>query len=175
MNVWGLGKEGRGPLAYLRRFAGPLYRFATVYIGLIVILLFLYALIFGLIGAGLGVPNLFWHEDFLSRVRASAGATLLLAMIGVTAFYLDRFPLVTGVVMEEWLRHDELLAARVTAWWRRVLRLGPRGLAAGNGKLQPFEMAACVVNAMAFDWILSRLCRSGSSRSTRMSGESGGS
>src|SRR4051794_22750566 len=74
---------------YYLGYARAMYRFAVYHFGLIILLIFIYSLIFSWVGRGLGIPGLFWHEDFQSRVSASAGATLLLGIVGVIAYFLD--------------------------------------------------------------------------------------
>ena len=110
-----------GWLWYYRKFMGHLYHFAIEYPGLILILVLLYLLIYAQLGTGLGLPYLIWHEDFLDRVISALGATLLLGVLGVIAYYLDPFPWQTDQETAEWLKADEYLRRRVVAWWERVL------------------------------------------------------
>jgi hypothetical protein len=105
---------------YYRTFQRPLYRFLSTYLGLTAILALLYLLVYAQLGTSFGVPYLFWHEDALSRVSASTGATLLLGLIGVTAFYLDPFPLETGVQTRAWLVSGEAIRTYLVKWWRRL-------------------------------------------------------
>jgi hypothetical protein len=102
-------------------FWRSLYRFAISYLGLIVILSVLYALIYAQLGTGFGVAYLFWHERFGTRVFASLGATLLLAVLGVIAYCLDPYPWATNEKTARWLRVDEHLKDEVAAWWSRRL------------------------------------------------------
>ena len=131
-----------GLLRYFRRFARCLYRFATTYLGLTAmliflrclyrfatthlgltaILIFLYLLVYAQVGTSLGLPYLFWHEDAWPRLMAATGATLLLALIGVTAFWLDPYPLVTGVRTKEWLRSEEAIRTSWVRFWRGLGR-----------------------------------------------------
>ncbi|MGP0064320.1 MAG: patatin-like phospholipase family protein [Isosphaeraceae bacterium] len=109
-------------LWYYRTFLGPLYRFLSTFLGLTTILLLLYLLVYAQLGASYGLPYLFWHEDALSRVSASTGATLLLALIGLTAFYLDPYPLETGLRTRDWLAADEAIRTSLVKLWRRLGR-----------------------------------------------------
>src|SRR5215217_4351515 len=79
-------------LWYYRRFIVGLLRFATRYVGLTIVLVVLYLFIYGLLGAGMGIQYLFWHDDFWVRASSSAGATMLLALVGMIAYYLDPNP-----------------------------------------------------------------------------------
>jgi hypothetical protein len=80
----------------------------------------LYALVYAQLGTGLGIPYLFWHEDFATRVSAALGATLLLGVVGVNAYYLDPYPFATDQKTRAWLAVDEYLRGSVAAWWSRV-------------------------------------------------------
>jgi hypothetical protein len=51
--------------------------------------LFLFGILFGLIGADYGLPGLFWHDRIRTRLGAATAVTLLLALTGVLAFYTD--------------------------------------------------------------------------------------
>ena len=51
------------------------------------LLLFLFSILFGLLGADYGLPGLFWHDQLLTRLGAATAVTLLLALSGVLAFY----------------------------------------------------------------------------------------
>jgi hypothetical protein len=108
-------------LWYYARFVRSFYAFATRYVGLFAILALLYALVYAQLGTGLGIPYLFWHEDFPTRVSAALGATLLLAVVGVIAYYLDPYPWATDQKTADWLAIDEYLRGSVAAWWSRVL------------------------------------------------------
>ncbi|MBX6316235.1 MAG: hypothetical protein IRY99_25480 [Isosphaeraceae bacterium] len=94
------------PLVYARRFFRPFYRFAVSHLNLFLILVLLYALVYAQLGNDLGIPYLFWHEDFRTRISASLGATLLLGVLGVIAFYLDPYPRWTGRKTWIWLKKD---------------------------------------------------------------------
>jgi hypothetical protein len=96
-------------------------RFAIRYLGLILILGLLYMLVFAQVGTGLGLHLLFWNEYFWSRVSASLGATLLLGLLGIIAYYLDPYPVATGEQTAAWLRHDEQIKAVVARWWGQRL------------------------------------------------------
>jgi hypothetical protein len=112
---------------YYRRFVVPLVRFATRYLGLTAVLVVLYLMVYGLLGSGLGIPYLFWHDDFWARAFSSAGATMLLAVVGVIAYYLDPYPWATGRRTAEFLRADEQIKHRIEGWYsRRLLRAAAR-------------------------------------------------
>ncbi len=53
-----------------------------------VILVFFFALIYGQVGRSLGLPLQFWSEEPLTRLFVAFCSTLLLAVIGVNAYYL---------------------------------------------------------------------------------------
>lgn len=124
-----------GLLWYFRPFARSLYRFATTYLGLTAVLIFLYLLVYAQVGTSLGLPYLFWHEDAWPRLIAATGATLLLALIGVNAYYLSPYPLVTGVRTRQWLRSEEAIRTSCVRFWRKVGRLFWRPLAGIAAKL----------------------------------------
>ena len=111
-----------GLLWYFRPFARSLYRFATTYLGLTAVLIFLYLLVYAQVGTSLGLPYLFWHEDAWPRLIAATGATLLLALIGVSAYYLSPYPLETGVQTKNWLRSEEAIRTSCVRFWRKVGR-----------------------------------------------------
>jgi hypothetical protein len=98
-------------------FAKEFYRFAVSHVALMLLIVILYALVFAQVGAGLGLPYLFWHEDFATRVSASWGATLLLGLIGVIAYYLDPLPWATDQKTTAWMVRDEVLKRHVTMFW----------------------------------------------------------
>jgi hypothetical protein len=104
-----------------KSFVKDLYEFAITYLGLMLLIGALYALVFAQVATGLGIAYLFWHEDFRQRVSASWGATMLLSLIGVLVYYLDPFPLATDQKAAAWLVHDETLKRRVADFWRRWL------------------------------------------------------
>jgi hypothetical protein len=103
-------------------FWKSLYRFVVRYLGLLLVLVLLYALVYAQLGTALGLPYLFWHEDFRTRVSASMGSTLLLGLIGIIAFYLDPYPWSTEQMTADWLRVDEHFRQEVSAWWSRLAR-----------------------------------------------------
>ena len=49
-------------------------------------------LVWGLMGVGLGIPNLIWDENPFNRFASARSATLLLALLGVNAYYLGINP-----------------------------------------------------------------------------------
>lgn len=149
-------------LLYYREFCRPLYRFVTTYLGLALILVLLYLLVYAVVGNDLGLPPLFWHEDAISRVAASTGATLLLALIGVIAFYLDMYPLETGEKTRTWLGSDDEMRRRCIVWWSGTILCrwlpGVRGTAppqAASNAPQPgiHDRARFFINSLFFDWL----------------------
>lgn len=113
-----------------RGFVPGLYRFAARFPGLAAVLAALYLMIYGLLGSSFGLDYLFWHDDFLIRSFSSAGATLLLAVVGMIAFYLDPHPWATAVKTAEFLRPEEEIRRRIATWYRRRL---PGEARAGSG------------------------------------------
>lgn len=106
---------------YYRRFVVGFLRFATRYLGLTAVLVVLYLMVYGLLGSGLGIPYLFWHDDFQERAFSSTGATMLLAVVGVIAYYLDPYPWATGRRTAELLQGDEGIKHRIEGWYSRRL------------------------------------------------------
>src|SRR4051794_4549927 len=51
------------------------------------LLLVVYGILFGMVGASYGLPGLFWHDRLRTRLGAATAVTLLLALTGVLAFY----------------------------------------------------------------------------------------
>src|SRR4051812_45008882 len=74
------GVAGSGPpLPAVALFAlGPL-----LFPGL---LLVVFGILFGLLGADFDLPSLFWHDRLRTRMGAATAVTLLLALAGVLAF-----------------------------------------------------------------------------------------
>jgi len=110
---------------YYRRFIAGLLSFAMRYLGLTLVLVVLYLIVYGLLGAGLGIPYLFWHDDFWARASSSTGATMLLAVLGVIAYYLDPHPWATDRKTGEFLRADEEIKHQVMAWYSGRLPMVP--------------------------------------------------
>jgi hypothetical protein len=52
-----------------------------------VVLLLVYGIVFGMIGADYGLPGLFWHDRLRTRLGAATAATLLIALTGILSFY----------------------------------------------------------------------------------------
>ncbi len=104
---------------YYRRFVGEFLRFLTSYLGLTAVLVVLYLMVYGLLGSGMGIPYLFWHDDFWARVFSSAGATMLLAVVGVIAYYLDPYPWATDRRAAEFLQADERIKHKIDRFWSR--------------------------------------------------------
>ncbi|WP_422929309.1 patatin-like phospholipase family protein [Singulisphaera sp. PoT] len=103
------------------QFRAELWRFVVNYVGLTLILAALFLMVFGLLGAGLGIPYLFWHDDFLSRSFSSMGATMLLTVVGIIAYYLDPSPWATERKTKAFLEPDEQIKARLEGWYSRRL------------------------------------------------------
>lgn len=101
-------------LWYYRQFVGRFVRFAATYVGVTAILVLLYLMVYGLAGSDLGIPYLFWHDDFWARSFSSAGATMLLALLGMIAYYLDPYPWATSYRVGKFLEADEVLKQRIT-------------------------------------------------------------
>jgi hypothetical protein len=72
-----------------RRFLGKLSIYMIGHPSQSLILALFFCLVYGVIGTSYGVPNLFWAETFRARFFSAFGATLLLAVLGVNAFFLD--------------------------------------------------------------------------------------
>jgi predicted acylesterase/phospholipase RssA len=106
-------------LWYYRRFFVGFIRFGTTYFGLSAVLAVLYAMIYGLLGSNLGIPYLFWHDDFWARAFSSAGATMLLALLGMIAYYLDPYPWATSQKLETFLEADEEIKRRIDRSYAR--------------------------------------------------------
>ena len=106
---------------YYRRFVVGLLKFASTYLGLTAVLVVLYLMVYGLLGSAFGIPYLFWHDDFWTRVTSSTGATMLLALLGVIAYRLDPYPWATGRRTAEFLQADEQIKHRIQGWYSRRL------------------------------------------------------
>lgn len=74
------------------RFLPPFGRFLLDHLGQTTIFFLLLLLIWGFVGGGLGIPNLIWDEELLGRACSALGAALLLALLGVNAYYLGITP-----------------------------------------------------------------------------------
>jgi hypothetical protein len=118
-------------LWHYRRFAVPLVRFVTYYPGLLLVLAILYGMVYGKVGSGFGIPYLFWHDDFLPRAFSSTGATMLLAVVGVIAYYLDPYPWATDQRTAEFLRADEAIRHRLGRRYARAAVSGAADQPAG--------------------------------------------
>jgi hypothetical protein len=106
-------------LWYYESFVGPLFRFATRYVGLTAVVAVLYLMVYGLVGADLGIPYLFWHDDFWARASSAAGATMLLAVVGIIAYYLDPYPWATARKIARFLKSDDRTEKK-HRWWRQL-------------------------------------------------------
>ncbi len=74
------------------RFLPPFGRFLLDHLGQTTIFFLLLLLVWGGVGVGLGIPNLIWDEELLGRACSALGAALLLALLGVNAYYLGITP-----------------------------------------------------------------------------------
>src|SRR3954468_15616783 len=99
-----------------RRFLGSLYRFVTTHLGLSLVIVLVYLIVYAQVGADFGIAYLFWHEDFKRRAIASWGVTMLLGVIGVIAYYLDPHPWETDRKTAGWLAPEEAIKARWRLW-----------------------------------------------------------
>ncbi len=77
-----------GLVLVYRGFLGSLLRFLADHPSQAAILVVLYAIVYGQFGNALGIPYLFWNEEPVTRLLAAVEATLLLATIGITAYFL---------------------------------------------------------------------------------------
>src|SRR4051812_48359205 len=65
---------------HYRRFWGDVSGFATSYLGLFLILVLLFLIVYAQVGTAQGVQNLFWSERLVDRIASSLGATMLLGL-----------------------------------------------------------------------------------------------
>src|SRR5262245_40135933 len=70
------------------RFVLDFLRFLVDQLFQAVLLVLFFVLIYGQAGQGLGLPLLFWSEEPVTRFAVALSATLLLAAIGLNAYYL---------------------------------------------------------------------------------------
>ena len=138
-------------LWYYRQFLFKFVRFMTTYLGVTVVMVLLYLMVYGLVGSDLGIPYLFWHDDFLARTVSSAGATMLLALLGMIAYYLDPYPWSTSRKVGKFLEADELIKERFAAR-RRGQRSEAAAPAAGSRqstrKLHWWDTLVFLMNAL---------------------------
>ena len=77
-------------LATYRQFLGKLSVYALSHPSQASVLLVFFCLLYGLAGTtSYGVPSLFWYETPVGRFLSAMGSVLLLAVLGVNAYYLD--------------------------------------------------------------------------------------
>src|SRR5262245_44083523 len=76
-----------GVVLVYRGFLGSLLGFLADHPSQVAILVVLYAIVYGQFGNALGVPYLFWNEEPVTRLLAAVEATLLLAIVGITAYF----------------------------------------------------------------------------------------
>ncbi len=86
-----------------RAFWKDFYYFAITYTGLFAILVLLYLIVYGQVGASFGIQNLFWDSGPGGRLASSCGATLLLGLIGTLACHLDPNPRRSAVKISAFL------------------------------------------------------------------------
>lgn len=83
------------------RFLAPFGRYLLDHLGQSAVFLLLLLLVWGLVGGGLGIPNLVWDEVPLERSWSALGAALLLALLGVNAYYLG--------ITSDWCEGERLI------------------------------------------------------------------
>ncbi|SIO59461.1 Patatin-like phospholipase [Singulisphaera sp. GP187] len=71
-----------------RELLGSLLRFLADHPSQAAILIVLYAIVYGQIGNAIGIPYLFWNEEPVTRLLAATESTLLLAIIGISSYFL---------------------------------------------------------------------------------------
>ena len=76
-----------GLVLVYRGSLGSLLRFLADRPSQAAILVVLYAIVYGQFGNALGIHYLFWNEEPETRLLAAVEATLLLATIGITAYF----------------------------------------------------------------------------------------
>lgn len=142
-----------GVLIVYRSFLKPLGRYLVAHMGQAAILLTLYALIYGLFGNSLGIPALFWNESLLARFFSADAATILLAILGVNAFYLDQNPARTNQAVRAFLAQRRLKYPWTHYLWSRgwngFITENPRDLTAFL-RLSRFPFLAALVWPVLF-------------------------
>ncbi len=109
------------------------YAFSNPTQGLVLALMYL--MVSGLIGAGLGIPALIWNEEPWSRFFSAMGATLVLAVIGISAYYLIPIEGPDGELyqdrvmddIERFLEYWHVPPPRTIGGWARALLRNPLG------------------------------------------------
>jgi hypothetical protein len=145
-----------GVLLWLyRRFIPDLCRFLIDHGVQAVILILFFALIYGQIGQGLGLPLLFWSEEPLTRWFVAVCSTLLLAVIGINGYYLlGDIPIPRGdgpfPRMVRWV-----LGSRAMRWVldSRVMRWVLKFLAGGGEQPLPGDGPFLRVMRAVFDFL----------------------
>lgn len=92
-------------LVRYRDFRQDLYAAVIAYPGLFAVMVLLYLIVYGIVGASFGIQNLFWSEWLTVRLGSAAACTILLGLIGTIVYDLDP--------------HPERTAHRVSAFRRR--------------------------------------------------------
>jgi hypothetical protein len=137
-------------LAVYWRFLRDFYRFVVDHAVQAIILVLLYALIYGQIGQGLGLPLLFWSEEPLTRFSVAACSTLLLAVIGLNGYYF----LDDGHFVEVMKKVFDFLGEPYIhpADPPNVLLGGPAGPQAGGGfSAKAFRLLRSIFGRLFFD------------------------
>jgi hypothetical protein len=103
-------------------FLVALAEFALAHLLFPALLLLVFSILYGMLGADYGLPALFWHDRIFTRLGAATALTLLLALSAVLAFYSGK-PAAASV--------DQLIARTAPA-------LTESGLAGDLGQLVRF-------------------------------------
>src|SRR5262249_28503988 len=74
-------------IAVYRAHLWAIAEFAATHLLFPAVLVVAFGIVYGLIGAGYGLPSLFWHDRLPTRMGAATATTRLLALAGVRAFY----------------------------------------------------------------------------------------
>lgn len=86
------------------RFLGPLLRFLHDHLIQAAFLALVFSLVWCLVGKAFGVPDVIWSESGPGRIASAMGATLVLALIGINAYYLDPDPEATHTRIAAYMR-----------------------------------------------------------------------
>jgi hypothetical protein len=79
-----------GLLITYQQFLGKLVMYMVSHPSQATVMLVYFCLLYGLAGTtSYGVPSLFWYESFWGRFLSAFGSTLFLAVLGVSAYFLD--------------------------------------------------------------------------------------
>lgn len=86
------------------QFFWPLVHFLHDHIFQSILLFLTFGIVWCLVGTIFGLPDLIWSESDNGRFLSALGATMVLALIGINAFYLDPHPDETKDKVEGFLR-----------------------------------------------------------------------